>query len=249
MSQPYSDAFYSQQSAGSLSSARAIAPIAIELVAPTSVVDVGCGVGTWAHVFNELGVDDVFGLDGDYVDRDALLIDASRFQAADLTKGVDCGRSFDLAVSLEVGEHLPPECSQQFVRDLTRLAPAVLFSAAVPFQGGSAHINERWQDDWAAMFEAEGYVAIDAIRQRVWTDPNVEFWYAQNAILYVRRDRLDDYPALAGAGSDWPLRMVHPQLYELQNAGRPQPSWVTRAPRRLGAKVARRAHQYRTRSA
>lgn len=249
MSQPYSDAFYTQQSTGSLSSAQAIVPIAMDLIAPASVVDVGCGVGTWAHAFAEHGVSDVYGIDGDYVERDSLLIDPSRFEAADLTQGIDCEREFDLAVSLEVGEHLAPECSERFVRDLTRLAPAVLFSAAIPWQGGSAHVNERWQDDWAAMFEAEGYVAIDAIRPRVWTDPTVEFWYAQNAILYVRRDRLADYPALEGAGSTWPLRMVHPRLYELQNAGRPQPTWATRVPRELGSKVARRARLHLTRSA
>lgn len=245
MSQHYSDAFYAQQSGGSLSSARAIVPIAVDLISPSSVVDVGCGIGTWALAFAEHGVADVYGMDGDYVDRDSLLIDRDRFEAVDLTAGIECDREFDLAVSLEVGEHLTPECSQQFVRDLTRLAPAVLFSAAVPFQGGSDHINERWQDDWAAMFEAEGYVAIDAVRPRVWDDPTVEFWYAQNAILYVRRDRLADYPKLAGAGSDWPLRLVHTRMYELQNAQRRQPAWVT-APRELRSKVARRVQAVRS---
>ena len=42
--------------------------------------------------------------------------------------------------------------------------------------------------------------------------------------------------------------MVHPRLYELQNAGRPQPTFLTRVPRELGSKVARRTKQL-TRSA
>jgi SAM-dependent methyltransferase len=213
----------------------------MELVAPASVVDVGCGIGTWASVFAAHGVNDVLGVDGDYVDRASLLIERDRFEAVDLAAGFDTGRTFDLAISLEVGEHLPPECSARFVRDLTRLAPVVLFSAAIPHQGGSDHVNERWQDDWAAIFAAEGYVAVDAVRPRVWNDPAVEFWYVQNAILYVRRDRLGDYPALADAGCDWPLRMVHPRLYEAQNG--PQPGAVRRVAQRSRSKVARRLHR------
>src|SRR4051812_19168372 len=92
----YTDAFYDLQRAGSLRSARAILPIVLDVLKPASVLDVGCGTGTWASVCGELGVDDFLGVDGDYVDRGRLLIPIDRFQPANLAEPLDLGRSFDL---------------------------------------------------------------------------------------------------------------------------------------------------------
>ena len=96
-----------------------------------------CGVGTWLSVFGELGIRDLMGLDGEYVDRTQLYVPQGQFLAYDLSAPIELGRRFDLVVSCEVAEHLPPECSAQFVTSLTRLSPAVLFSAACPAPEGS----------------------------------------------------------------------------------------------------------------
>ena len=82
------------------------------------------------------------------------------------------------------------------VASLTDLAPIVLFSAAIPGQGGEAHINEQWQDYWAERFAKKGYVTVDCIRPRVWTNPQVQYWYAQNMLLYVQGDQMGGYEDL-----------------------------------------------------
>ena len=189
-----------------LSSAAVVVPILIEALQPRSVVDVGCGTGAWLAAFQSHGIEDVLGFDGDYVARTDLKVNTDRFRAIDLNERVRHERRFDMAVSLEVAEHLPPERSATFVEDLVALAPAVCFSAAIPLQGGTGHINERWQDEWAELVGRLNYRAVDLIRTRVWDDDRVEPWYAQNTLVYVSDE-------ISIEGDTLPLRLVHPRRY------------------------------------
>jgi SAM-dependent methyltransferase len=216
MRRPYSESFFSAQASGSRRSAEAVVPLILELVDVGSVVDVGCGVGTWLSVFRTHGVEDAMGIDGDHVPRERLEIPAEQFHAADLTQPPRIGRRFDLAISLEVAEHLPPSTSEQFVASLVGLADLVLFSAAIPRQHGSGHVNERWQSWWADRFAEHAFVPVDCVRRRIWSNSSVEWWYAQNVILYASRDRLIANPRLhkeyelMGTGQ---LSLVHPARY------------------------------------
>jgi SAM-dependent methyltransferase len=193
-----------------------VAPLVLQMIRPRSVIDVGCGQGAWLAVFKELGVADIHGLDGDYVDRNKLAIPNDAFFAHDLTRPFHLERSFDLVVSLEVAEHLPADCASSFVASLTGLGPVVLFSAAAPYQGGKQHVNEQWPAYWAKRFQQKGYVPVDCLRRRIWTNPSVDWWYAQNIFLYVEHDYLQDHRVLRReyktAGPD-ALALVHPRRY------------------------------------
>lgn len=212
----YTDAFFRAQRDASRRSAEAIVPIVLDLLRPRSVIDVGCGVGTWLAVFAARGVADICGVDGAHVDRRLLQIPPDRFLARDLRRRLRIGRRFDLVVSLEVAEHLPARCARGFVDSLTSLGSAVLFSAAIPFQGGHGHVNEQWPAYWAARFRARGYTLVDGIRQRVWDRADVEWWYAQNILLFVRDGEARGRPRLrrelAGTAAE-PLALVHPRKY------------------------------------
>ena len=181
----YDAAFYDDIDEMSRTSAAAIVPWIVGALAPTSVIDVGCGRGAWLAAFKGAGVADVLGLDGDYVDRRALHIESEEFQAVDLEAPPSLDREFDLAVSLEVAEHLPPGSADDFVGFLTGLAPRVLFSGAIPGQGGVHHVNEQWPAYWSDRFEAHGYRAVDAVRNRFWNDDRVAFYFAQNMVMYA----------------------------------------------------------------
>jgi SAM-dependent methyltransferase len=211
----YPAAFYEQQSGGSLRSARRVLPHVIELLSPKSIVDVGCGVGTWLAAAQELGVSDVLGIDGPYVDRRMLQIPQESFHVADLRQPLDIGRTFELALCLEVGEHLPEHAADQLVTSLTVLAPAVLYSAAIPRQGGENHINEQWQSWWVERFRNRGYAAIDSVRNRIWNDREVEWWYVQNILLMVREDVVRASSALTEQleRTNGVYAVVHPQAY------------------------------------
>jgi SAM-dependent methyltransferase len=214
---PYDDAFFRDRSA-SRRSADVVVPLVLELTSPASVVDVGCGTGSWLASFRANGVEDVLGIDGDYVPRAQLEIPSELFEAHDLTQPFILDRRFDLVLSLEVGEHLPESSARGFVESLVALSDLVLFSAAVPEQYGEHHVNEQWQDWWARLFEVYGYVAVDAVREHIWDDERVSWWYAQNTLLYVSEKELARRPALHrehDAARALPLRIVHPARMEM----------------------------------
>jgi len=215
MSKSYGRIFYEVHRAGSRRSAEVILPIVFDLVRPRSVVDVGCGVGTWLAVCSELGARDVLGIDGDHVDRAMLRIPADAFMAADLLQPIQAGRRFDLVLCLEVAEHVPPGDAAALVELLAGLGPVVLFSAAIPLQGGRGHVNEQWPSYWAGLFGEKGYAVIDCIRPKVWSDRRVNWWYAQNILLFASREAIERSPTLMAAHSAarLPLDLVHPDRY------------------------------------
>ncbi|HEY9662067.1 MAG TPA: methyltransferase domain-containing protein, partial [Allocoleopsis sp.] len=163
----YTRNFYDSLHEGSRQSARAIVPIVMELIQPKSVLDVGCGTGNWLAVFHEYGIEDYLGIDGDYVDLDDLQISKQRFIPHDLKEPLPLDRTFDLVMTVEVAEHLPADLAEPFVKSLTRLSPVILFSAAIPQQGGTGHINEQWLEYWVERFQQQGYTAIDCLRDKI----------------------------------------------------------------------------------
>lgn len=214
----YTEDFYNLVLEGSRQSAKEIVPIVFEFIQPKSVIDVGCGTGTWLSVFQKYGVEDICGVDGDYVDKSTLEIPFDKFLSFDLKKPLKLDRQFDLVISLEVSEHLPKECAESFVDSLTKLGSVILFSAATPFQGGTEHVNEQWQDYWAKYFQTKGYVAIDCIRNRVWQNELVEFWYAQNILVFAKQEclKLEKFYLLNKQFENTitsQLSVVHPKKY------------------------------------
>jgi SAM-dependent methyltransferase len=210
----YTEEFFDRHLEGSRRSALLVVPMIMDLVRPKRVVDVGCGRGTWLAAFRDYGAEEILGIDGDYVDPDRLEIAQHEFLACDLSSPLVLDRRFDLAVCLEVAEHLPEGSADNLVALLTSLAPVVLFSAAVPSQGGTNHVNEQWPDYWAARFEDRGYKLCDSIRDRIWDSPDVEWWYAQNILLFSRQQMATPEPAPNGDRPRWPaLRRVHPRLF------------------------------------
>ena len=216
--QYYNEAWFESVAGGSLRSARTILRIVNEVLHPKSVIDVGCGVGTWLKAWSELGVEDIFGIDGEYVRGDQLLISSDRFQPMDLTAPKEIARRFDLVESLEVAEHLPSSVAERFIAFLASLGSVVLFSAAIPNQGGVHHINEQWPEYWAELFAKHGFVPIDTLRDLIWDNLEVEYWYSQNTLLFVHQGEtsaIERLRSLALHSRSKSLARVHPALWLL----------------------------------
>jgi len=164
--------------------AEAFLPILFEKTGlPHSVVDVGCGIGTWLSVFKKLGVQKILGIDGDNVDVAQLHIDRLEFKIANLVQPLALDERYGLAVCLEVAEHLPAEAADTLVESLCGLSDTILFSAALPKQGGQNHINEQYFDYWRKKFNARGYLFEDTFRSSIWNDERIDSWYRQNMFL------------------------------------------------------------------
>jgi SAM-dependent methyltransferase len=213
----YDAVFYECQAEKSSDSASSVVPVLINLIQPESVIDIGCGVGTWLQFFREFGVGEILGIDGDYIDRKRLRIPEDCFLGMDLSNPVvSIGRSYDLALCLEVAEHIPERSAHRLVDFITSLAPVAFFSAAVPGQGGTGHVNEQWPDYWGKHFADHGYKMLDVIRPKIWNMEHVEPWYCQNSFLYVREDNLSCFPDLVTINTDLvglPKRIIHPELF------------------------------------
>lgn len=165
-----------------------VVPVLMSLFHPESILDAGCGTGTWLKVFQDSGIKNICGIDGDYVKPELLLINETDFIKWDLRKEFNLQKNFDLVLSLEVAEHLPESVAQTFIASLCRHGDTILFSAAIPGQGGQNHLNEQWQEYWAALFRSFGYSGYDIIRPLIWNNENVFYWYRQNIMVYSTRD-------------------------------------------------------------
>lgn len=210
----YSKDFFANASEGSRKGAAAILGLVTAWVTPRSAIDVGCGTGIWLRVLKDRGVA-VRGVDGAYVDAAGLEIPRESFVAHDLETPLPALEGADLVISMETAEHLSGARAASFVSDLCRLAPVVLFSAAIPDQGGTAHINEQWPEYWVAKFEDCGFRCIDCVRPAVWHDTGVPYWYVQNTFLAVRLDMLDRNPKLKDLSLRYPKpsALVHPRHF------------------------------------
>ena len=215
----YSADFYAYLASFAARSARVVIPRLTALLPVRSVVDFGCGQGAWLSAWQSAGAS-VVGVDGPYVDRSRLMIDPALFHAADLGEPIDLGRRFDLVQSLEVAEHLPATKAEQFIATLTAHGDFVLFSAAVPGQGGENHINEQPLGYWRAMFRRRGYVAVDCLRPGLVDDGAVEASYRYNMLLYVNEAGLGALPDSLSrwrVGDDAALADCRPLSNRLRN--------------------------------
>jgi SAM-dependent methyltransferase len=207
----YTAKFYRELTA-TRESAAEILPIIFEVLKPSNIIDIGCGSGHWLAAAAELGVTDFLGVDGDWVKKSQLVIPAGKFVAHDLSTPLKLDRRFDLALSLEVAEHLPGPAAGTFVQNLCRTADVVVFSAAIPGQGGRHHVNEQWPGYWADLFQGCGYQCYDVLRPRIWNNPRIVWYYAQNCMIFSRAR----VPSLGLPGR--PLALIHPTLWSAQVA-------------------------------
>ena len=103
-------------------SADRIVAVLKEYVRPASVLDVGCGTGSFLAALEQVGVTDLHGIDGPWIDPEVLCIDAALVSTCDLELPLDLGRRYDLVASMEVAEHLAPERADGFVASTTPTA-------------------------------------------------------------------------------------------------------------------------------
>jgi len=209
LSDYYRDDFYTSQIEGSLRSAKKYINFLSAIYKPNSVVDVGCGRGTWLKAFKDSGTEKVVGFDGTWNNQQNMIDQSIIYYAVDLNEpiGITHKEKYDLALSLEVAEHLEESSARNFIGSLTDLSDVVMFGAAYTKQGGTNHINEQPHTYWANIFSSHGYVAYDLFRPTFWGDEDVNFWYQQNTFLYVNKDSVIR-KLLSDAGYE-PIKNIH----------------------------------------
>lgn len=193
-----------------LQDAELVLPLVLASINPASVIDIGCGTGTWLATCKKWGVKQILGYDNSQWKESEWAIDSDCYEQADLSKHMDFPFRADLCLSLEVGEHINSQYAEKFAENLTRASDVILFSAAIPGQGGQFHVNEQWPSYWMIIFNRLGYECYDVIRPLIWHNPNIHYWYRQNIFLYIKKGSHNPFPFPPGQ----PISAVHPELFE-----------------------------------
>lgn len=183
----YNETFYAK-AVNSYASAKKYANILKEFYVPKTVIDIGCGKGAWLKAFLDIGVQKCVGVDGNWNNQSSMIDEQIEFHSMDLEQPIRFDCKFDLAICVEVAEHLGADVEFNFVDSLTLLADVIIFGAAYIEQGGAGHINENYHTHWEYMFDGCGFDVFDCFRPRVWGDDEVDWWYQQNTFLYVKKD-------------------------------------------------------------
>ena len=206
----YNKSYYTWRENPALHSAKIVVPHIVERFKPLSVVDLGCAEGAWLSVFSDHGVEDLLGFDGPWGDKSNLKIPEDKFKVIDFEDFTSpCDRTFDLAISLEVAEHVSEGGADSFIRELTRLSKRIMFSAAIPGQGGMHHVNEQAPSYWQEKFEKFNYHQVDDLRPFFWGKRKVAWWYSQNMFLYECQSIHKESQAHSFGGK----HLVHPSAF------------------------------------
>ncbi len=213
--------FFDYMDPGSRRSAASIVALLAPNLKPKSVLDVGCGRGVWPSEWRRARVLDSIGVDGPYVDRASLAIPYDSFVAWDLSQPLQLNRHFDLVQSLEVAQCIDAAHADVFVDSLCRHGELIMFSAAVPGQGGERHVNEQPLQYWREKFAARGYAPFDWIRPAISALPKIEPWYRYNCLLYATaRVSAELAPEIQAARIPTNARVAElaPALWRMRNA-------------------------------
>ncbi len=247
----YNDDFYLQKRKTALESATRILGLLKGMYPFASVIDVGAGDCVWGKACETMGVNDYLGVDGGHAKGHLINGFQQKFLPIDLEcDEIEISRRYDLVISLEVAEHLRPENSDRFIKTLTALGDVILFSAAVPGQGGTNHVNEQWQSYWQSHFSNHGFMAFDLMRPLIWNEPMIAEYYRQNTIVYCSISRPDLLDMFRMRLLELPplLDVIHPVNYDrirdLRNA--PLIQFVESAPAILSRVIVNRLFPGRT---
>jgi len=206
----YTEKFYSDHaSEPHFSQTKLVGRAIAQVLTPARVVDLGCGVGAmlsgvveWTRETHGVtptcvGIEAPTAIQR-MARAGAMRIPREWYFPADLREQtaaellsalLEQGR-YDVAVSAEVAEHLPPEAGGWHVDMLCSLSDTVVFSAAYPGQGGDQHISERPWTYWREKFSVRGYGYDEVLTVSLvdlFREQTTRAWgYAKNMRVYKR---------------------------------------------------------------
>lgn len=179
---------------------------------PKSVIDVWCGLWTFVKVFQDNNIKAIW-IDGSRVKKSKLYINRNSFIEKDLEKEIDFKKKYDLAISLEVAEHLSKNTAENFVKTLVSCSDYIIFSAAIPWQWWFKHINEQFPCYWENLFNKHWYKFYDVFRHIFWNNPNIYWRYKQNMFLVVKKWKKIPNKLIEKT----PRNIIHPELFKSSN--------------------------------
>lgn len=220
----YSRKFYSSVDDRAGATAEEVFKVINMYLRTESILDVGCGSGAWLEAGFKLGVKRATGVDlwssievvennpnlkPNIADNTLKLI-VRDFVEDSTTEFIKS----DLAMCLEVVEHLPEHVGRNLVQRLTESANFIVFSGAQPGQGGTYHINEQPLTYWVEEFKKYGFNVYDPFRLTLQNQSNLPRFYALNTLLFVNQNAIESSDLLLNVDQLQACRVLDQKLLD-----------------------------------
>lgn len=166
---------------------KVLKPVFNILGVPASLLDIGGGAGSWCATAKDLGVQRVCLVDACPPNQVIPELSHDEQVQANLEAGIPNMGRFDLAICIEVIEHLTDDAANRLIGQMASCTNFVLFSAAIPGQGGIGHISERFHDYWHAKFSLFQFETYDVVRPMLISSSDIASIHRQNLFLYAKK--------------------------------------------------------------
>jgi len=160
---------------------------------PDSILDLGCGVGSYIEGALLAGCKKVLGIELNFDNAKEYFTDliCPYIISGDVTINLKLQCKFDCVISFEVGEHIEPDGTQGFINNLTSYTNKyIIFTAASPGQRGTGHINLLDKNIWIESVVKKGFVYRGDLVDKCkidWKEFNVESYIIKNLMIF-RKD-------------------------------------------------------------
>lgn len=163
---------------------------------PTSVIDFGCGIGSYLESAYSNGIGDLKGYDigkryaEPFIPEHLLPFIHER----DCTEPIFLDMRYDLVISFETIEHIDPKGTNGFLNNLVwalNVNGRLLFTGAPPEQDGCGHINchtrEYWLNEFSKRYCVEDAEMTDDLKN-AWVTMGCPSYIINNLIVLKLQD-------------------------------------------------------------
>jgi hypothetical protein len=165
LNKTYPDKFFRKRE-GLVWRAQVLCPTILEVLNPKSIIDVGCAIGDFVKWFDDNHIE-AWGIEGSEAAKPySMCPEKIIYQDMRLLMDEPL-RQCDLAMSVEVAEHIEPECAEIYVKNLTLMSKLLLLTIAGPGQAGHSHVNLQPPEYWDDLFAKFHYVRDKESEERI----------------------------------------------------------------------------------
>lgn len=175
---------------------------------PKKVIDLWCWLGAFVKTFQDHWID-AYWVNWPRVEKDKLVMNEDRLIIKNLEEFCDFKKWYDMAITIEVAEHIDAKYADNFIKTITSCADIIIFSAAIPWQWWFKHVNEQSPEYREEKFNKLWYRFYDVFRWKFWNNKDIAISHRQNMFLVMKE--WINLPSSLEEKS--PRYIIHPELF------------------------------------
>lgn len=147
------------------------------------IYDFGCGMGDYLYTLHLNGFKKLMGFEMEPPKKyEEFEIKSQNLAIPFLEK------EKGVVISLEVGEHIPPQYQDIFVDNITNnCSDLLILSWAIRGQGGLGHFNELNNNEIIPEIEKRGFEYLEELTLDARKSPEDAYWYFRNTLMIFKR--------------------------------------------------------------